>query len=238
MCKNRTCPVKSFTLGDHRIAAKGCMLTTRAAKWVCKQIGGGQTVIHLARELGCGWDAINNATRIYGEALLTADTKRLRHHCHWLGRDAVCEKGSLQAEAVVDDGVRRASPGYECRGIWATFNDWIPRRDESGQCRGEGCRHTQTTIAECPSVWTNHGGFSRVLPRQASIVVSISSSGLMEVLGSRSSDGSRRIWVRGLQLPTFQDASTGLKTRQWRRRVSLFAGWRKFSTAQVGRRPR
>ena len=39
----------AFTLSDHRIAAVGCMLTTRAAKWVVKQIGGGQTVSHLAR---------------------------------------------------------------------------------------------------------------------------------------------------------------------------------------------
>jgi hypothetical protein len=54
------------------------MLTTRAAKWVVKQIGGGQTVSHLARELGCCWDSINAAVRIYGAALLAADTKRLK----------------------------------------------------------------------------------------------------------------------------------------------------------------
>jgi transposase len=77
-CPNAECTQASFTLGDHRISALGCMLTTRAAKWVVKQIGGGQTVIHLARELACGWDAINTAVRIYGAALLTADTKRLK----------------------------------------------------------------------------------------------------------------------------------------------------------------
>ena len=77
-CRSKRCPVRSFTLSDHRIAAKGCMLTTRAAKWVTKQIGGGQTVSHLAKELGCCWDAINAATRIYGAALLAADTKRLK----------------------------------------------------------------------------------------------------------------------------------------------------------------
>ncbi len=78
ICRDTGCPEQSFTLGDHRIAAVGCMLTTRAAKWVVKQIGGGQTISHLARELGCSWDAINAAVRIYGAALLAADTKRLK----------------------------------------------------------------------------------------------------------------------------------------------------------------
>jgi transposase len=78
VCRTASCPVRSFTSGDHRIAAVGCRLTTRAAKWVTKQIAGGQTVSHLARELGCSWDSINAAMRIYGEALLAADTKRLK----------------------------------------------------------------------------------------------------------------------------------------------------------------
>jgi transposase len=78
ICRNVDCAVNSFTLSDHRIAAVGCMLTTRAAKWVCKQIGAGQSVSHLARELGCSWDSVNGAMRIYGKALLQADTKRLK----------------------------------------------------------------------------------------------------------------------------------------------------------------
>jgi transposase len=78
VCPEPRCREASFTLSDHRIAAVGCMLTTRAAKWVVKQIGGGQTVSHLARELGCCWDSINAAVRIYGAALLAADTKRLK----------------------------------------------------------------------------------------------------------------------------------------------------------------
>jgi transposase len=77
-CPNLRCQERSFTLRDHRIAAVGCMLTTRAAKWVVKQIGAGQTVSHLARELGCSWDVVNAAVRIYGTALLEADTKRLK----------------------------------------------------------------------------------------------------------------------------------------------------------------
>lgn len=77
-CPDAACSETSFTLSDHRIAAAGCMLTTRAAKWVVRQIGAGETVNHLAHELGCGWDAVNNAMRIYGAALLEADTKRLK----------------------------------------------------------------------------------------------------------------------------------------------------------------
>ena len=77
-CPRRQCAERSFTLFDHRIAAKGCMLTTRAAKWVTRQIGAGQTVSHLARELCCSWDVVNAAVRIYGQALLEADTKRLK----------------------------------------------------------------------------------------------------------------------------------------------------------------
>ncbi len=78
VCVNEACATQSFTLSDHRIAAKGCMLTTRAAKWVTKEIGSGQTVTHLAKVLDCSWDSVNAAMRIYGAALLTADTKRLK----------------------------------------------------------------------------------------------------------------------------------------------------------------
>ena len=78
ICPNVECAQATFTLSDHRIAAKGTMVTTRAAKWVVKQIGAGETITHLAAELGCCWDVINAAVRIYGAALLAADTKRLK----------------------------------------------------------------------------------------------------------------------------------------------------------------
>jgi hypothetical protein len=35
------CPRRSWVLQDHRIAAKNCLLTTRAAKWATVQVGGG-----------------------------------------------------------------------------------------------------------------------------------------------------------------------------------------------------
>lgn len=41
-CPHERCPKGSFVLSDHRIAAKNCRLTTRAAKWATVQVGGGK----------------------------------------------------------------------------------------------------------------------------------------------------------------------------------------------------
>jgi transposase len=50
-CVNRGCPKRTWVLEDHRIAAKHCLLTTRAAKWATRQVGGGRTVSEVAAEL-------------------------------------------------------------------------------------------------------------------------------------------------------------------------------------------
>jgi transposase len=76
-CCHPNCPTKSWVLGDHRIAAKSCLLTTRAAKWATVQVGGGRTVSEVAAELSCDWHTVNDAVTTYGEALLEADRKRL-----------------------------------------------------------------------------------------------------------------------------------------------------------------
>jgi transposase len=76
-CTNPTCARKSWVLEDHRIAAKNCLLTTRAAKWATIQVGGGRTVSEVATELACDWHTVNDAVITYGEALLAADRKRL-----------------------------------------------------------------------------------------------------------------------------------------------------------------
>jgi transposase len=76
-CVDVGCPTKSWVLSDHRIAAKNCRLTTRAAKWATVQVGGGRTVSEVAAELSCDWHTINDAVVTYGEALLLADRKRL-----------------------------------------------------------------------------------------------------------------------------------------------------------------
>jgi transposase len=76
-CVNPTCPKRSWVLEDHRIAAKNCLLTTRAAKWATVQVGGGRTVSEVAAELACDWHTVNDAVTTYGGALLEADRKRL-----------------------------------------------------------------------------------------------------------------------------------------------------------------
>jgi transposase len=76
-CANPNCAKRSWVLGDHRIAAKNCLLTTRAAKWATVQVGGGRTVSEVAAELACDWHTVNDAVTTYGEALLAADRKRL-----------------------------------------------------------------------------------------------------------------------------------------------------------------
>jgi transposase len=76
-CVNSSCSTQSWTLQDHRIAAKNCLLTTRAAKWATVQVGTGRTVKEVANELNCDWHTVNDAVTTYGRALLAADRKRL-----------------------------------------------------------------------------------------------------------------------------------------------------------------
>ena len=76
-CPDPGCPKRSWVLGDHRIAAKQCLLTTRAAKWATVQVGAGRTVSEVASELDCDWHTVNDAVTTYGSALLAADRKRL-----------------------------------------------------------------------------------------------------------------------------------------------------------------
>ena len=71
-CVDPGCAKKSWVLEDHRIAAKNCLLTTRAAKWATVQVGGGRTVSEVAGELACDWHTVNDAVTTYGGALLEA----------------------------------------------------------------------------------------------------------------------------------------------------------------------
>jgi transposase len=76
-CPDSECSRKSWVLQDHRIAAKNCLLTTRAAKWATTQVGTGRTVKEVAAELDCDWHTVNDAVTTYGTALLEADRRRL-----------------------------------------------------------------------------------------------------------------------------------------------------------------
>jgi DNA-directed RNA polymerase subunit RPC12/RpoP len=71
-CRNEECVTRSWVLRDHRIAAKNCLLTTRAAKWATVQVGTGRTVKEVAGELDCDWHTVNDAVTTYGTALLAA----------------------------------------------------------------------------------------------------------------------------------------------------------------------
>ena len=80
-CPDPGCPRRTWVLSDHRIAAKSCLLTTRAAKWATVQVGTGRTVSEVAAELACDWHTVNDAVTTYGGALLAADRKRLNRTC-------------------------------------------------------------------------------------------------------------------------------------------------------------
>jgi transposase len=95
-CVDPACAKKSWVLEDHRIAAKHCLLTTRAAKWATVQVGGGRTVSEVAGELDCDWHTVNDAVLTYGEALLAADRKRL-HQTTAIGLD---ETSFVKTEAA------------------------------------------------------------------------------------------------------------------------------------------
>jgi transposase len=101
-CGDPACSKKSWVLEDHRIAAKHCLLTTRAAKWATVQVGGGRTVSEVAAELAWDWHTVNDAVTTYGTALLEADRKRLNQTTA-IGLDEtsfIKLKGNSRAEFV------------------------------------------------------------------------------------------------------------------------------------------
>ncbi|HEY1825984.1 MAG TPA: ISL3 family transposase [Acidimicrobiales bacterium] len=85
-CVNDVCAKRTWVMSDHRIAAKDCLLTTRAAKWATRQVGYGRTVKEVAGELDCDWHTVNDAVTTYGAALLANDRQRVVH-THAIGLD-------------------------------------------------------------------------------------------------------------------------------------------------------
>ncbi len=63
-CGASGCQKKTWVLEDHRIAAKSCLLTTRAAKWATVQVGTGRTVSEVAAELACDWHTSYRAANL------------------------------------------------------------------------------------------------------------------------------------------------------------------------------
>lgn len=85
-CPNEDCLVGSWTHHDPRIASTRSSLTARCARWATREIGKGRSVAELAAELGCGWSVVEEAMRIYGQALLDADKNRVGA-CEAIGLD-------------------------------------------------------------------------------------------------------------------------------------------------------
>jgi transposase len=70
-CPNRLCPVATWTEQNPQIASTRCALTTRAARWATRQVGGQcRTVAEVARELGCDWHTVMDAFVVYGSPLI------------------------------------------------------------------------------------------------------------------------------------------------------------------------
>lgn len=77
-CVHGGCGVGSWTEANDKIALADRFVTTRAARWMCRQVGGhGGTVDEVARDLVCDWHTVNDTIVEWGEALLAADTSRI-----------------------------------------------------------------------------------------------------------------------------------------------------------------
>jgi transposase len=78
-CPNDRCGQGSWTETNSEIAPARSKMTTRAGRWVTYQVGRhARAVSELAEELSCAWHTINSAVMAWGEALLEADTDRVK----------------------------------------------------------------------------------------------------------------------------------------------------------------
>jgi transposase len=70
-CPNPTCAVVTWTEQNPLVASSRCALTTRAARWATRQVGGhGRSVAEVADELGCDWHTVMDAVVVYGTPLI------------------------------------------------------------------------------------------------------------------------------------------------------------------------
>jgi len=101
-CPNIDCPVRSWTHHDPRIASTRSSLTARCARWVTREVGKGRSVAELADELRCGWSVVDEAMRVYGQALLDADKNRVGV-CEAIGLDETLfvRRGQTKIKAFI-----------------------------------------------------------------------------------------------------------------------------------------
>ncbi|MGC8462038.1 MAG: ISL3 family transposase, partial [Candidatus Dormibacteria bacterium] len=77
-CSNTTCPVKTWTEENPRIASSRLSMTDRSGRWITEQIGRyARSVNEVAHELGCDWHTINSAVIAYGTVLVDEDPYRI-----------------------------------------------------------------------------------------------------------------------------------------------------------------
>lgn len=75
-CSDETCPTKTWTEQEPRIAAPRLALTDRAGRWVTFQVGKhGRTVNEVAQDLGCDWHTVNDAVIAYGTELVDDENR-------------------------------------------------------------------------------------------------------------------------------------------------------------------
>ncbi len=77
-CCNSDCSAGSWTETNDELAIVDRRVTTRAARWMTRQVGDhGRTVDEVAGDLGCDWHTVNDTVIEWGEALLAADADRI-----------------------------------------------------------------------------------------------------------------------------------------------------------------
>lgn len=138
-CCNPQCAL-TWTLQDPHIASQRCRLTTRAARWCVQQVIDGRMISHIARTLHCDWHTVERAVNLYGHALLTADTKRVRS-TRVIGLD---ETAFLSHQANKFHGTRYVTT--ICDIEHRTIIDIAPSRDQYNVAR---------LLARQPSPWRN-----------------------------------------------------------------------------------
>lgn len=126
-CPNVTCAAGSWTGEDPRIAPARAVMTDRAGRWSCEQVGRlGRTVAEVARELGCDWHTVNDAVIAYGTPLVEDPNRIGEVRALGLDETLFCRRGRWRTQqwctSIVD-----VSPGGS-----AQLLDVVEGRDATG----------------------------------------------------------------------------------------------------------
>jgi transposase len=138
-CKQRwTCPVcgRAWTEQDSQIASSRCALTTRAARWATRQVGGhGRSVQEVADDLGCDWHTVMDAVELYGTPLIDDPGRFGTVTALGLDETLFCRQGRFRVQCwstqIVDvrrgqllDVVEGRDSTEPCRWLAGRSDDW------------------------------------------------------------------------------------------------------------------